>query len=210
MKNITKLIYLFFVVMTVTASTAAADSLNTSRLGFKFGMSNGDAKKQIKNNGHKIVKNEMDSKEVRTIIFEGAVVEFTDVKGADQKTRLEFYKNKLMSAAVMIKSSDDLEFVDIQNEMLKQIVSKYGEPTATDKMFSYDTWEWDIDHLDLMFSTNRDKGKLKLEYTYNPVATTKVEAELDLKRRGEVRSPADQMFKDGNYSQQGGPGARTF
>ena len=116
-----------------------------------------------------------------------------------------------MSSAVMIKTLDNLQFIDIQNEILKSIVSEYGEPDATDRMFSYDTWEWDIEHLALVLSANRDKGKLKLEYTYHPVANTKVQSELNIKRKGgEDRHPADQMFKDGNFSQQGGPGSRTF
>jgi len=210
MKIFTNIICFLVISFVVTTAFAAEDSSNTAPLGFKFGMSDGNAKKQIKSQGHDIVKNEMDSKEVRTIVFEGTVVDVTKEEGVDQKTRLEFFKNKLMSTAVMIKTNDDLQFIDIQNELLKHIVSKYGEPSSTDNMFSYDTWEWDIDHLGLILSANRDKGKLKLEYTYHPVATTKVEAELNLKRRGEYKHPADQMFKDGNYSQQGGPGARTF
>jgi hypothetical protein len=210
MKTLLRAIFCLFVTLIITTGFVTADSNNPAPLGFKFGMSNGDAKKQIKSNGYNIIKNEKDSKKVRTIIFEGAVVEVTDEKGIDQKTRLEFFNNKLMSSAVMIKTNDNLQFIDIQNDILKSIVSKYGEPAATDNMFSYDTWEWDIDHLGLILSANRDKGKLKLEYTYHPVASTKVESELNLKRKGDVRHPADQMFKDGNYSQQGGPGARTF
>jgi len=210
MKTLLRAIFCLFVTLIITTGFVTADSNNPAPLGFKFGMSNGDAKKQIKSNGYNIIKNEKDSKKVRTIIFEGAVVEVTDEKGIDQKTRLEFFNNKLMSSAVMIKTNDNLQFIDIQNDILKSIVSKYGEPAATDNMFSYDTWEWDIDQLGLILSANRDKGKLKLEYTYHPVASTKVESELNLKRKGKVRHPADQMFKDGNYSQQGGPGARTF
>ena len=210
MTTLLRILFCLFVTLTITTGFVTADSNNPAPLGFEFGMSDGDAKKQIKNNGHNIIKNEMDSKKVRTIIFEGVVVDFTKVKGIDQKTRLEFFHNKLMSSAVMIKTSDDLEFIDIQNELLKQIVSRHGEPSATDNMFSYDIWEWDIEHLGLVLSANRDKGKLKLEYTYHPVASTKVESELNIKRKGEYRHPADQMFKDGNYSQQGGPGDRTF
>ena len=199
-----------FVALAIAVSGAHAESTVHAPLGFKFGMSNGDAKKQIKNNGFSIIKNEKDSKDVRTIVFDGAVVDLTGVSGLDQKTRLEFFGNKLMSTAVMIKTFDDLEFIDIQDALLKKIVSKYGEPDATDEMFSYETWEWDTEHTVLILSANRDKGKLKLEYTYHAVATTKVQSELNLKRKGEIKNPADQMFKDGNYSQQGGPGARRF
>ncbi len=207
MRKIANIVFMLFISFT---AIAVADNSGTAPLGFEFGMSEGDAKKQIKNHGREIVKNEKDSKEVRTIIFEGTVVELTREKDVDQKTRLEFYKNKLMSSAVMLKTDDNLQFIDLQNEFLKHIVSKYGEPTATDNMLSYETWEWDIDHLAMILSANRDKGKLKLEYTYHPVATTKVKSELNLKRKGEYINPADRMFKHGNYSQQGGPGARTF
>lgn len=206
--SITTGFILFLLILSVPH--VSAESPDPAPLGFKFGISNGHAKKQIKNSGYKIIKNEMDSKEVRTIIFDGAVVELSDVSVFDKKTRLEFYKNKLMSSAIMIQTTDDLKFVDIQNDILTKIVSKYGEPDATDNMFSYETWEWDTDHTALILSANRDKGKLKIEYTHHEVATTKVEAELNLKRKGEYKNPADQMFKDGNYSQQGGPGARRF
>ena len=57
----------------------------------------------------------------------------------------------------------------------------------------------------LILSSNRNKGELKLDYTYMPIADYKVEQELEVKRKGEIKNPADQMFKDGNYSQQGGP-----
>jgi len=210
MKALLTAAFYLFVTLIVTTGIITADSDKPAPLGFEFGISNGDAKKQIKNNGYNIIKNEKDSKKVRTIIFDGAVVDVTDEKGIDKKTRLEFFNNKLMSSAVMIKTNDNLQFIDIQNDILKSIVSKHGAPTATDSMFSYDTWEWDIEHLGLVLSTNRDKGKLKLEYTYHPVASTKVQSELNLKRKGEVRHPADQMFKDGNFSQQGGPGNRSF
>ena len=204
----TGLILMAFIV--AVSPVSADDDMDPSPLGFKFGISDGEAKKKIKNNGYKIIKNDMDSKEVRTIVFDGAIVEHTGISVFDKKTRLEFFNNKLMSSAVMIQTTDDLKFIDVQNDILKKIVSKYGEPDATDNMFSYETWEWDTDHTSLILSANRDKGKLKVEYTYHAVATKKVEAELNLKRKGEYKNPADQMFKDGNYSQQGGPGARKF
>ncbi len=210
MKTLTMITCLIFAALAVTFTNVSAENTDMAPLGFKFGMSNGDAKKQIKNNGFSIIKNEKDSKEVRTIIFDGAIVDLAGISAVDQKTRLEFFQNKLMSSAVMFQTSDDLEFIDIQNAILKKIVSKLGEPDATDNMFSYETWEWDTDDTRLILSANRDKGKLKVEYTHHPVAIKKVETELNLKRKGEIKNPADQMFKDGNYSQQGGPGARKF
>lgn len=208
MNIILTIIFSVFITFTINTVSVFADSFNPSPLGFKFGMSDGDAKKQIKSNGHSIIKNEMDSKDVRTILFDGVVVNVTDIDGIEQNTRLEFFKNKLMSSALIIKTSDDLQFIDVQNDLLKYIVSAYGEPNATDNMLSYETWEWDVDNTVLILSANRNKGKLKLEYTFHPIASTKLETERDKKRKGEYRSPSDQMFKDGNYSQQGGPGLR--
>ena len=208
MNFISAIIFSVLITITINTFSVFADSLNHSPLGFKFGMSNNDAKKQIKSNGHSIIKNEVDSKDVRTIIFDGVVVDVTEIEGIEQNTRLEFFQNKLMSSAVIINTSDDLQFIDVQNDLLKYIVSAYGDPNATDNMLSYETWEWDVDNLGLILSTNRNKGKLKLEYTFHPVASTKLEKELDKKRKGEIRSPSDQMFKDGNFSQQGGPGAK--
>ena len=210
MKTFSMITCFMFIALAVAVSSVSAEDTEQAPLGFKFGISNGDAKKQIKNNGFSIIKNEKDSKKVRTIVFDGALINLAGESGLDQKTRLEFFENKLMSTAVMIQTNDDLEFIDIQNAILKRIVSKLGEPDATDNMFSYETWEWDTDHTALILSTNRDKGKLKLEYTHHAVATIKVKSELNLKRKGEIKNPADQMFKDGNYSQQGGPGNRKF
>ena len=198
------IIFTFTILLGVSVSTAQSE--DTAPLGFKFGISDGDAKKQIKSHGHSIIKNEKDSKEVRTILFDGTVVEVTDIDVSDQATRLEFFDGKLMTSAVVIETSDDLQFVDVKNDLLKKFVVLYGEPDDRDNMLSYEIWEWDINDMQLILSANRKKGKFKLEYTYHPVASTKHKKELQFKRKGEVRSPVDQMFKDGNYSQQGGPG----
>jgi len=208
MNIVSAIIYSVLITFTINTVLVFADSLNHSPLGFKFGMSDSDAKKQIKSNGHSIIKNEVDSKDVRTILFDGVVVDVTNIDGIEQNTRLEFFQNKLMSTAVIINTSDDLQFIDVQNDLLKYIVSAYGDPDATDNMLSYEIWEWDVDNLGIIISTNRNKGKLKLEYTFHPVANAKLETELNKKRKGEYRSPSDQMFKDGNYSQQGGPGLK--
>lgn len=203
-------VLIFGLIIFSSGNFLYADSHDQSPLGFKFGISDGNAKNQIVSQGHSIIKNEKDSKDVRTILFDGTIVEVTEIDDIEQKTRLEFFENKLMTTAVMIKTNDDLQFVDVQNDLLKRFVTLYGEPDGRDNMLNYDIWEWDINDMQLILSANRSKGKFKLEYTYHPVATSKHKKELEFKRKGEVRSPVDQMFKDGNFSQQGGPDNRNY
>ena len=199
-----KLSIILFVL--IFSTPLYSDQINDdSHLGFTFGMSSNKAKDIIGKHGNLVIKNDIDSKKVRTILFEGIVIEYPAVDDSDKKTRLEFFDDKLMSTQLIVKKLDGSQFIGIRNQILADLESKYGKYSSKDNMLSYDIWTWSSDHLTMVLSTNRKKGEVKLEYTYKPVAAHKTEKELDVKRQGEKRHPVDQMFKDGNYSQQGGP-----
>ena len=200
-------ILLLFSSLIILSTPVYSDDNNVNNpLGFKFGMSSKSAKKLIGNNGNQILKNEVDSKKIRTILFDGIIVEYPGINDTDKKTRLEFYKDRLMSTSLVLKNLSGSQFSEIQNELLTNIEADFGEPFSMDNMLSYDIWTWRRPDLKLILSTNRNKGEVKLEYTYMPIAEFKVEKELEVKRKGEeTKNPADQMFKDGNYSQQGAP-----
>ena len=201
--------YIFFLLLVFLISNAAVysnDDYMDDSLGFKFGMSSKNAKELIISNGNKILKNEVDSKDVRTILFDGIIVEYPSINEADKKTRLEFYKDRLMSTLLIVKNLSGSQLIGIHNGLLKNIEADFGEFGSKDKILFYNIWTWKREDLKIILSTNRNKGEVKLEYTYMPIADFKVEQELEVKRKGEFKNPAEQMFKDGNYSQQGGPG----
>ena len=85
------------------------------------------------------------------------------------------------------------------------IEADHGKPSSRDNMLSYDIWTWNTQDTKLILSTNRNKGEVKLDYTNMPIAEFKLDKELEVKRKGKTKNPADQMFKDGNFSQQTGP-----
>lgn len=204
------LITLFLSCLIFGSQVLSDNNFVNNPFGFNFGMSSKDAKKLIKNNGNSILKNEIDSKDIRTILFEGVIVDYPGIENTDKKTELEFYNDKLMSTILVVKGLSGNQYVDILNKLQSSIEAEFGEPSSRDNMLSYDIWTWRMEHLKLILSANRNKGQVKIDYTYVPIANVKVENELEVKRKGEIKSPTDQMFKDGNYSQQTGPQTLGF
>lgn len=173
-----------------------------------FGMSSKNAKKLIAGNNREILRDEIDSKEVRTISFNGVIVEYpsiSDVKEINKRTKLEFYDDRLMSTSLVVGKLNGVRLAKARNEFLQSIEVDFGSSTSEDRTGFYDIWTWKKQNLKIILSTNSNKGEIKLKYIYTPIADYKVERELNVKRKGEFKHPADQMFKDGNYSQQSGP-----
>ncbi len=187
---------------------AFSDSSLHPLLELEFGMSSKNAKKLITGNDREILKDEVDSKEVRIISFNGGIVEYpsiSDVEEANKRTKLEFYDDKLMSTSLVVGKLDRVRLAKVRNEFLQSIEADFGGSASKDSIGFYDIWTWKKQSLKIILSTNRNKGEIKLKSIYTPIADYKVERELNVKRKGEIRHPADQMFKDGNYSQQSGP-----
>jgi len=174
----------------------------------EFGMSSKNAIKLIAGSNREILKNEVDSKEVRTISFNGGIVEYpsiSDVKEVNKRTKLEFYDDRLMSTSLVVGKLDMVRLAKVRNEFSQSIETDFGGSTSKDRIGFYDIWTWKKQNLKIILSTNRSEGEIKLKYIYTPIADYKVEKELNVKRKGKFKHPADQMFKDGNYSQQSGP-----
>lgn len=178
-------------------SHAQADT--ASPLGLEFGISKDDAKKQIKSSGLNIVKNEVDTKEIRTLKFAGVLTELPVERTDNAFTELEFFDDKLMTSAVSIDNTD-ADFENYQDSFIDYLINKHGKPYDSEKMFNYRVWTWDLSDTKLVFSTNSDKKSVKLSYTFKPINQKRIAREIREKRQGEKKNPADQMFKDGNYS----------
>jgi hypothetical protein len=182
-----------------------AQKSDVSPLGFSFGINKKEAIKIIDSNGKRIVENKVDSKEIRTIIMQGVIVNLpVEVDGVDVMTGLEFYDKKLLSTSLIFAAADDAEKIELENEFSDYFTEQYGEPVEKDSMMYFTTTTWHMKDVKLVLYTNEKNNTVKVEYTYKPVHQTKIEDELD-QRRGTIKSdPASEMFLDGDYSKPTG------
>lgn len=176
--------------------------VETNPFGFQFGMSNKSAKELVSSSDYKILHNEVDSKEVRIVIVNGLLVGPPVVLDEAPNTRLEFFDDKLMSVSMTLDSIEKERFGDTERRLADYLKSEYGEPSDSEKMFSYQLWSWNINDTELLMSSNDKKSSIKVEYSYKPIMEKKYQKELSAKRKGYriEKDPATQMFKDGNYS----------
>src|SRR3972149_9771044 len=118
-------IFLLILVSTFFAAISfpeEKDGKNVSALGFDFGISKKDALEVIKSQGRKVVENIVDSKDIRTIIVEGALIELpVDTSNADLKTKLEFYDNELMASSLVFKTNNILNQSALEAELFKYL-----------------------------------------------------------------------------------------
>lgn len=198
--NLKNILLITTIVLISVSSNAQSNT--APDLGFEFGMSKDNAKKQIRSFGGKILKNEVDTKEIRTLAFTGSVSRLPVDRTEGVVTELEFFDDKLMSGALIINDVPDPEFTDSRDTLMGYLKDKYGEPRNSEKMLTYHVWTWDLPDTKLVFSSNRNKGQLKLNYTYKPLNQKRIAKEIREKRKGDEdnKTPADRMFKDGNYS----------
>jgi len=194
-----KLIFVLLILLFPAGAYAQSNPVNA--FGFELGMSKDNAKKKIKSAGKKMVSNEVDTKDIRTIVFDGLLTE-APVEGIDNsKTELEFFDDKLMSYSLIVDYDNDADHGKLQDEFIKYLTSTYGDPQDSSKMLSYRIWKWDLQDTRLVFSNNSSSNKIRLNYIYKPLDQKKVAKEIEEKRRGgKEENPADQMFKDANYS----------
>jgi hypothetical protein len=182
-----------------------AENSDVSPLGFQFGINKKEAIKVIDSNGKRIVENQVDSKDIRTIIMQGIIVTLPiDTDGKDVMTGLEFYKKKLLSTFIIIAAVDASEKTELEKEFTDYFTEQYGEPVERSSMLYFTTTTWHMHDIKLVLHTNEKKNTVKVEYTYKPVHQSKFEDELD-ERRGTIKSdPAKEMFLDGDYSKPTG------
>jgi hypothetical protein len=204
--NILRKSFLFFIFMVLCLPIySMAQKSDVSPLGFSFGINKKEAIKIIDSNGKRIVENKVDSKEIRTIIMQGVIVNLpVEVDGVDVMTGLEFYDKKLLSTSLIFAAADDAEKIELENEFSDYFTEQYGEPVEKDSMMYFTTTTWHMKDVKLVLYTNEKNNTVKVEYTYKPVHQTKIEDELD-QRRGTIKSdPASEMFLDGDYSKPTG------
>lgn len=191
--------FLALSVIFMLSSSGSANENFVPPLGFEFEVSHKAAKEQIESSGKRILRDEVDTKEIRLVVFDGALSDLTLPDSANKFTEMEFYEGKLMSIALVINSRE-ADFSALNDMFLDMIVSKYGDPDNHQRMFVFDLWTWEKPDTKVLLSSTDSNNRIKLSYTYKPLEDKKIAKEIDRKRRGEVRSPVDQMFKDGNYS----------
>ncbi len=177
------------------------DGKNVSALGFNFGISKKDALEIIKSQGKKVVEDTVDSKEIRTIIVEGALIELpVDTSNADLKTNLEFYDNELMASSLVFKPNNILNQSALEAELFKYLSGLYGEPVGKEEVLNITTWTWHITDIAVILSSNPKNNVARIDYVYKPLNQSRIEDEFKQKQQGETVEPAKQMFIDGNYS----------
>ena len=204
--NILRKSFLFFLFIIIGLPIySMAENSDISPLGFQFGINKKEAMKVIDSNGKRIVENQVDSKDIRTIIMQGVIVTLPiDTDGKDVMTGLEFYNKKLLSTSLIFAAVDASEKTELEKEITHYLTEQYGEPVERSSMLYFTTTTWHMHDIKLVLHTNEKKNTVKVEYTYKPVHQSKIEDELD-ERRGTIKKdPATQMFLDGDYSKPTG------
>lgn len=204
-----KIQHTFFILViligVILVSHSKAEQASLSPLGFTFGISDDDAEDIIESNGKRLIDDRVDSKEIRTIVMQGTIVELPlDLDGRDVSTGLEFYDEKLLSSALILSGKDSSEGLELQTMLSKYLTDTYGKPASSDSMLYFKTWTWNIPDLRIVLHNNTKNNVVKMVYTYEPVNQAKREDELDKLRGTEKIDPAKQMFMDGNYSKPTG------
>ncbi|MGQ0793130.1 MAG: hypothetical protein ACT4NX_03475 [Deltaproteobacteria bacterium] len=175
---------------------------SSSPLGLKLGTSRKQALGFIESRGNKIIENTKDSKNVRTVFIEGALVELPlDTANAALSTRLEFYDEKLMSSSLILKSDGPSKHKSLEGELAKFLGELYGDAGDTETVLGIRSLTWYVPKVRIVFSANPSNNTAKVQYIYEPVNQAKRSKEFEQKQDGPAPDPAKQMFLDGDYSQ---------
>lgn len=164
-------------------------------LGFEFGMSNKDALELIDRSGKRVIENAVDSKKMRTILFEGALVEPPLASPElNLKTRLEFWNKKLMSASLLFDEGTEELHERFMDGLRDYFLAHYGEPSSHDSFFNFRTWTWHLPNLKVVLSSNPAKHSTHILYTYKPLNTTKELQEYEELVRTPPPDPVKEYF----------------
>ncbi len=198
--SLTLILVLSFLTSSVYLK-AKEDFSGSSALGFDFGISKKEAMKVIESKGKKVIENSVDSKDIRIILIQGAVEEIPlNIPESQSLTQLEFYDDELMSSTLVLESADYVSRNEMANELYQFLTDKYGETSNQERVLNYVTWTWRQPKVKVVLSADQNSDIFKIAYTYEPLSQTKMEEELELKRRGKPEDPATQMFLEGTYS----------
>ncbi len=204
MKNY-KVLFLLLISFLVSSPKAYSDQIeaedNGSPLGFDFGISKKEAIRKIESEGKTILENDVDSKEIRTIIVEGVLIDLPiDVDDSNIQTRLEFFDDKLMSTSLIIRPDDHSSIGDAAGLLYAYLAENYGDPYHKEKILNFITWTWLQPEVKVVYTTSRNSNELKIAYTYEPMNRKRLEKELQEKRKVKPEDPATEMFLEGDYS----------
>lgn len=195
------LFILALIFITTLSFSEDKENKSASALGFNFGISKKEALEIIKSQGKNVLEDTVDSKRIRIIIVEGALIELpVDLSNVDLKTKLEFYDNELMTSSLVFKSSDILNQSAIEAELFRYLTGLYGQPSGKEEVLNMTTWNWYIPDIVVLLSTNPQGNIARVDYVYKPLNQSRVEEELQRKQKGEENNPAKDMFLEGDFS----------
>ena len=168
--------------------------------GFEFGTSKKDALGVIESSKLKVVSDRKYSKDLRKVILGGSLAGVALDPLPDHETRLEFYKDKLMSSSILFSFEDESRFASAKNELIGNLTGVLGDAFKREKMFSYEVLSWDLSDTVVLANLNSRKKTIEVEYVHKPILEKKIAKDLHLKRREDFGDPAKQMFIDNNFS----------
>lgn len=170
--------------------------------GFEFGISRKDALSMIESSKLKVVSDRKYSKDLRKVILGGSLAGVALDPLPDHETRLEFYKDKLMSSSILFSFEDETRFESAKSELIGNLTGVLGDAFKRERMFSYEVLSWDLSDTVVLANLNSRKKTIEVEYVHKPILEKKIAKDLHLKRREDFGDPARQMFIDSNFSAQ--------
>lgn len=170
--------------------------------GFEFGISKKDALDLIESSKLKVVSDREYSNDLRKVVLDGSLSGVALDPPPDHETRLEFYKDNLMSSSILFSFEDETRFAFAKSELVDNLANDLGDAFEREKMFSYEVLSWDFSDTVVLANVNSKKRTIEIEYIHKPVLEKKTAKDLRRKRREDPGDPARQMFIDSNFSAQ--------
>lgn len=170
--------------------------------GFEFGISKKDALNLIESSKLKVISDREYSNDLRKVVLDGSLSGVTLDPPPDHETRLEFYKDNLMSSSILFSFEDETRFAFAKSELVDNLANDLGDAFEREKMFSYEVLSWDFSDTVVLANVNSKKRTIEIEYIHKPVLEKKTAKDLRRKRREDPGDPARQMFIDSNFSAQ--------
>ena len=170
--------------------------------GFEFGISREDALNMIESSRLEVISDREYSNDLRKVVLGGSLSGVTFDPPPDHETRLEFYKDNLMSSSILFSFEDETRFTFAKSELVGDLANVLGDTFEREKMFSYEVLSWNLPDTVVLASLNSKKRTIEIEYIHKAVLERKTAKDLRRKRREDPGDPARQMFVDGNFSAQ--------
>ncbi len=200
-----KILFLFVFSVSMVSFYAQATQIDTNAPhGFLFGMSKKDALQQIESLGLKVKSDQKYSNNMRKIAISGSVTlgGLALLPLPDHETRLEFYKDNLMSSSILFNFEDSDGFTSAKKSVVLSLFDTLGGSFSREKVFSIEVLSWNLKDAIVLANLNPGKKTIEIEYIHREVLTEKTEKDLERKRRGDPGDPAKEMFIDNDFSAQ--------